>query len=147
MTDARDEEANSDLTEADRISLGRATLGALHGEVGLLYVQRLSEFCPDMADLLLAYPYGSIYARDGLDLKSRQIATIAALTALGDSSHELEIHIASSLRAGLTKQEVVEVLLQMSAYAGFPRALAALKAAQAAFAKVEKEGGGGHSGT
>lgn len=126
-------------TVADRAELGRMTLGALHGETGLQYVARLAEACPDMADLLLAFAYGSVYARPGLDIRSRQIATIAALTALGDSDHELSIHIASSLRAGLTREEVVEVILQMSVYAGFPRALAALKSASAAFDRERRQ--------
>ncbi len=115
------------------IERGRATLRHVHGDIGLSYVDRLADACPDMAALLLAYPYGSIYARPGLDLRSRQIATIAALTALGDCQHELEIHIRSSLRAGLTRAEIVEIIIQMSAYAGFPRALAATKAAITAF--------------
>lgn len=125
-------------TIADRTELGRLTLGALHGETGLHYVARLAEVCPDMADLLLGFAYGSVYARPGLDIRSRQIATIAALTALGDSEHELSIHIASSLRAGLTREEIVEVILQMSVYAGFPRALSALKSASAAFEREQR---------
>ena len=129
-----------DETIADRIELGRMTLGALHGESGLGYVERLARSCPEMADLLLAFPYGSLYARPGLDIRGRQIATIAALTTLGDCEHELVIHIRSSLRAGLTREEIIEIILQMAAYAGFPRALAAIKAAALAFAGADDDG-------
>jgi len=129
-----------DETIADRIELGRMTLGALHGDSGLGYVERLARSCPEMADLLLAFPYGSLYARPGLDIRGRQIATIAALTTLGDCEHELVIHIRSSLRAGLTREEIIEIILQMAAYAGFPRALAAIKAAALAFAAAEDDG-------
>lgn len=131
-----DGEAASDLTEGDLIAFGRATIGAMHGEAGLSYVDRLSAASPEMAGLLVGHVYGSIYGRPELDMRSRQIATIAALTVLGDTAHELEIHIASALRSGMTRQEILEILLQMTAYAGFPRALGALKSAQAAFAKM-----------
>lgn len=126
---------------AHLIESGRAALGGVHGERGLGYLDRLAAACPAFADCLQAYPYGTLYARPGLDLRDRQIATIAALTVLGDSAHELEIHVASSLRAGLTRDEIVEILLQMTAYAGFPRALAAFKAADAAFRLHAAEAG------
>jgi 4-carboxymuconolactone decarboxylase len=125
------------MTDDERQRLGRQTLAAIHGPVGLGYVDRLAEVAPEFADLLVGFPYGELYARQGLDLRSRQIATIAALTVLGDSEHELTIHVRSAMRAGLSKQEILEVLLQMTAYAGFPRALSALKAAAKAFAEAD----------
>ena len=116
---------------------GEAALARIHGERGMGYVEQLREFAPDFADMLVDFPYGDIYARDGLDPKSRQIATISALTILGDSRHELEIHIASALRVGCTRTEIIEVIMQMAIYGGFPRALSALAAAKSAFANAE----------
>jgi 4-carboxymuconolactone decarboxylase len=116
-----------------RVERGEAALRGLHGDAGMDYVEQLRTFAPDFADMLVAFPYGDLYARPGLDLRSRQIATIAALTVQGDARHELEIHIRSALRAGLTRTEIVEVIMQMAAYAGFPRALSAMAAARAAF--------------
>jgi 4-carboxymuconolactone decarboxylase len=98
------------------------------------YVAKLAEFAPDFADMLVEFAYGDVYARPGLDPKSRQIATIAALTTLGGADHELEIHIRSAVQVGCTKAEIIEVIMQMAVYAGFPRALSALGAARAAFA-------------
>ena len=116
---------------------GEAALERIHGERGMGYVALLREFAPDMADLLVDFPYGDIYARPGLDPKSRQIATIASLTTLGGADHELTIHIRSALRIGCTRQEIIEVILQMTVYAGFPRALSALSAAKIAFAQAD----------
>lgn len=113
---------------------GAAALTRIHGERGMGYVAKLAELAPDFADLLVEFAYGDIYARPGLDPKSRQIATIAALTTLGGADHELEIHIRSAVRVGCTKAEIIEVIMQMAVYAGFPRALSALGAARAAFA-------------
>jgi 4-carboxymuconolactone decarboxylase len=121
-----------------RRARGEAALARIHGERGLGYVEKLAEFAPEFADMLVAFPYGDIYARPGLDPKARQIATIAALMVLGDSAHELRIHIASALRVGLTRNEIIEVIMQMAIYGGFPRALTALAAAREAFAEADK---------
>jgi len=65
-----------------------------------------------------------------LDLKSRYIATIAALTALGGhTSPQLKVNIQGALNAGLTKREIGEIIWQMSLYGGFPAAINALNSA------------------
>ncbi|STV97062.1 carboxymuconolactone decarboxylase [Klebsiella michiganensis] len=71
----------------------------------------------------MSFPFGDIYARPGLDLRSREIATIAALTALGNAAPQLKVHIAAGLNVGLTQEEITEVIMQMAVYAGFPAAL------------------------
>lgn len=124
----------------DRRAKGEAALKRIHGERGMDYVASLREFAPDLAGMLVDFPYGDIYARPGLDLKSRQIATIAALTVLGDAQHELTIHIGSALRCGCTRAEIVEVIMQMAVYGGFPRALSAITAAKAAFEAADQDG-------
>jgi 4-carboxymuconolactone decarboxylase len=68
-------------------------------------------------------------SRPGLDRRSRQLATIAALTALGHAP-QLEVHIRGALNVGCTRQEIVEVILQMAVYAGFPAAINALNVAR-----------------
>lgn len=117
---------------------GEAALTRIHGARGMGYVEQLRAFAPDFADMLVDFPFGDVYARPGLDPKSRQIATIAALTVLGDAAHELEIHIGSALRCGCTRAEIIEVIMQMAVYGGFPRALGALTAAKTAFAAADK---------
>lgn len=94
----------------------------------------LADIAPDFADYLLEFPFGDIYSRPGLDLKSREIATIAALAAMGNAAPQLRIHIQAALNVGVTREEIVEVLMQMAVYAGFPAALNGLFAAKEVFA-------------
>ena len=121
----------------DRHRRGNEAMTRIHGTRGQGYVSALAKFAPDFAAMLVDFGYGDIYARPGLDAKSRQFVTIAALTALGDTKHELTIHIRSALEIGCTRAEVIEVIMQMAVYAGFPRALAALSAARAAFDEAD----------
>jgi 4-carboxymuconolactone decarboxylase len=76
------------------------------------------------------FAYGDVMARPGLDRRSRQLATIAALTALGNAQPQLKVHIQGALNAGCKPQEIVEVILQMAVFAGFPAAINALNVAR-----------------
>src|SRR5919197_6776361 len=66
--------------------------------------------------------YGDVYSRPGLSLRDRQIATVAVLVALGRSS-QLPVHLRSSLKAGLSAEELREIILQTAVLAGFPQAM------------------------
>ncbi|VFS68210.1 4-carboxymuconolactone decarboxylase [Kluyvera cryocrescens] len=105
------------------------------GKGGDAVVESLKDIAPDFARYLLEFPFGDIYARPGLDLRSREIATVAALTALGNATPQLKVHIAAALHVGLTEEEIIEVIMQMAVYAGFPAALNGLFAAKEVFAK------------
>ncbi len=72
--------------------------------------------------------FGMIWARPGLALRDRSLVTVAQLAALG-RTEELKAHLAGALNVGITKEELVEVLMQTSIYAGVPAANDALKAA------------------
>jgi 4-carboxymuconolactone decarboxylase len=125
-------------SEETRHERGRRTLERIHPEVGASVVERLQAIAPDFARQLVEYPFGDIYSRPGLDLRSRQIATIAALTTLGGSERELRWHVRGGLNVGLTRAEIVEVIMQMAVYAGFPRAIQALDAAKEAFDQIDE---------
>ena len=94
----------------------------------------LKDIAPDFARYLVEFAFGDIYARPGLDLKSRQIATVAALTALA-ALPQLKVHIHGALEVGCSREEIVEVIMQTAVYAGFPAALNALAAAKEVFAE------------
>ncbi len=105
-------------------------------------VASLADIAPDFARYLLEFPFGDIYCRPGLDLRAREIATIAALTALGNAAPQLKVHVAAGLNVGLTREEIVEIIMQMAVYSGFPAALNGLTAARDAFAAHEAEATG-----
>lgn len=119
----------------DRYAVGLDRLRAIDGRDGEAVVEGLKKIAPDFARYLIEFPFGDIYARPGLDLRAREIATIAALTALGNARPQLEVHVAAGLNVGLTEEEIVEIIMQMAVYAGFPAAINGLNAAKAVFVR------------
>ena len=119
---------------SERYTTGQEMLQRVDGKGGDAVDNSLKEIAPDFARYLIEFPFGDIYARPGLDLRSREIATIAALTALGNAAPQLKVHIAAGLNVGLTQEEITEVIMQMAVYAGFPAALNGLFAAKDVFA-------------
>ncbi|MDN2666594.1 carboxymuconolactone decarboxylase family protein [Vibrio sp. 14N.309.X.WAT.E.F5] len=106
-----------------RFETGLERLNHIDGEAGQQVIESLQDICPDLAKYTIEYPFGDIYSRPGLDLKSREIATVAALTVLGNCAPQLKVHLNAALNVGCSEEEIKEVILQMSVYAGFPSAL------------------------
>ena len=119
----------------ERYLRGWEKLKEVDGQAGENVVESLRDIAPDFARLLIEFPFGDIYSRQGLDLRSREIAVVAALTALGNAAPQLKVHIHGALNVGCTEQEIVEVIMQMAVYAGFPAALNGLFAAKEVFAQ------------
>ncbi|GLH80880.1 hypothetical protein SSBR45G_57890 [Bradyrhizobium sp. SSBR45G] len=125
------------IDEHDRLARGRRALDRIDGDAGHNVIASLADIAPDFATYIIEFPFGDIYSRPGLDLRSREIATIAALTALGNASPQLQVHIHAGLNVGLSREEITEVMMQMAVYAGFPAALNGLFAAKAVFAEAD----------
>ncbi len=121
------------MENQDRYQRGWEKLKEVDGEAGQRVIESLADIAPDFARYLIEFPFGDIYNRPTLDLKSREIAVVAALTALGTAAPQLKVHIHGALNVGCTRQEVVEVIMQMAVYAGFPAALNGLSAAKEVF--------------
>jgi 4-carboxymuconolactone decarboxylase len=83
--------------------------------------ERASEHTREFQELITKYAWGEIWARPGLDRKTRSAVTLTALVANG-RFEELEMHIRAAFRNGLTAEEVKEVLLQTAIYCGVPAA-------------------------
>jgi len=120
-------------TQETRLERGRRALDAIDGQAGRNVVEALADIAPDFATYLFEFPFGDIYSRPGLSLRDREIATIAALAAMGTAQPQLKVHIEAGLNVGLTQDEITEVLMQMAVYAGFPAALNAIFVAKEAF--------------
>lgn len=120
---------------ADRYERGWDKLKEIDGEAGENVIASLKDISPDLARYTIEYPFGDIYSRPGLDLRSREVATIAALTAMGNARPQLKVHIHAGLNVGLSREEITEIILQMSVYAGFPAALNGMSAAKEVFAE------------
>jgi 4-carboxymuconolactone decarboxylase len=119
--------------KSERYTIGWDKLTEIDGEQGEKVVEALKDISPEFADLLIEFPFGDVYSRPGLDLKSREIATVAALTAMGTASPQLKVHIHGAINVGCSPQEIIEIMIQMAVYAGFPAALNGLFAAKEVF--------------
>ena len=131
------DKSTSPEPQSARFQQGWQQLKAIDGTAGEQVIDSLKDIAPDLARYVIEFPFGDIYSRTGLDLKSREIATVAALTALGNAKPQLKVHIQAALNVGCTREEVIEVVIQMAVYAGFPAALNGMTAVKEVF---EKEG-------
>jgi 4-carboxymuconolactone decarboxylase len=121
--------------EESRYDHGLARMRGIFGPHIDAALKDLAATSPDLARYLIEFPFGDIYSRPGLDLKTREMLTVAALTVLGYPQSELKEHIRGALHVGCTREEVMEIILQMAVYAGFPAALEAMKTAASVFAE------------
>lgn len=96
--------------------------------------EELEEIAPDMSRFVVEFPYSEIYTRPEVDLKTRELCTVAALTVLG-TVPQLKDHINAALNVGNSQTEIVEIILQMSAYCGFPKSINGLVAAKEVFSE------------
>jgi len=123
----------------ERYRLALETVAKINGPGSQRIADAVGDIAPDFHRLIMSFAYGDINSRPQLDLRSREIATIAALTAMGNARPQLEAHIVGGLNAGLTREEIVEVIMQMAVYAGVPAAINGLMAARKAFKTVDGE--------
>jgi len=123
----------------DRYERGWTKLKEIDGEAGKRVIESLKDIAPDLGRYTIEFPFGDIYSRPGLDLKSREIATVAALTALGNALPQLKVHIHGALNVGCTRKEIIEVIIQMAVYAGFPAALNGMFAAKEVFKERDEK--------
>lgn len=126
---------NSDSMDDERYARGWAKLKEVDGQAGENVIESLKDIAPDFARLLIEFPFGDIYSRPGLDLKNRELAVVAALTAMGNATPQLKVHIHGARNVGCSQQEIVEIIMQMAVYAGFPAALNGLFAAREIFSQ------------
>ncbi len=99
--------------------------------------QSLEDIAPDMVRYLMEFVFGEISSRPGLDMRAREITAVASLAALGTAPNQLKVHIKGALNCGCTREEIVEVLMQVLVYAGFPAALTGLRLAKEVFGELD----------
>lgn len=118
---------------------GRAVVRDLNPDLEAILDERYGDLLPGFSESLIEWAYGRHYARPGLDLKTRQLCTIAALTVLGgQTAPQLKINIEHTLAAGATRTEVIEAIWQMAVYGGLPAAINGLNAARDVFAALDE---------
>jgi 4-carboxymuconolactone decarboxylase len=96
------------------------------GEIEHFFAGRVAEVAPDFARMAIEFPLGDLYTRDTLDLRTREVVAIASLASVGNAVPQLRAHVRAAMQLGISREEVVEILMQTAIYAGFPVALNAL---------------------
>ncbi|MEE1133575.1 carboxymuconolactone decarboxylase family protein [uncultured Methanobrevibacter sp.] len=117
-----------------RYEKGKKTLESIQNRSVEEIFKELEDIAPDLSRFVVEFPYSEIYTRQELDLKTREICTVSALTVLG-TIPQLKEHINAALNVGNTPTEIVEIIMQMSAYCGFPKSINAMMAAKEVFAE------------
>lgn len=126
---------------AQRFERGWQKLCEIDGAQGERVIAAMQDIAPDFGRYIIEFPFGDIYSRPQLDLKSRELGVVAALTAMGTAQPQLAVHIHGALSVGWTEQEVVEIIMQMAVYAGFPAAINGLLLAKQVFAERKAAAG------
>ncbi len=122
------EEAPQSDGLSSRYDRGVVNLKRIDGRAGEEVVEDLRQVSESLANYVVEFPFGDIYNRGQIDLRAREIATIAMLAAIGDTEEQLKVHIHAGLNVGLSLAEIEEILIQTAVYAGFPRSINAMKA-------------------
>jgi 4-carboxymuconolactone decarboxylase len=120
---------SDDTRRATGMSVRREVLGDAHVDRA---VAATTEFTAPFQDLITRYAWGDVWARDGLDRRTRSCITLAVLTTLR-AEGEIAMHVRAALRNGVTRAEIAEVLLHTAVYAGVPAANSAVAIAQSVF--------------
>ena len=118
----------------DPLTRGRALAEKVSPGLEAALRERYNELLPGFAESLVSMAWGHVYSRGALDERTRLIATVAALTALGGQTRpQLKVNVANALNAGASEREIAEIIFQMSLYGGFPATINALNAAMEVF--------------
>lgn len=121
------------MNEQERYERGRARFLEVHDEKALATVEGLG----DLGRLIVEVVYGEVYTRSELSTRDRELAAVAALVALGRSA-QLPQHLRASLKAGLSADELAEVIMQTAVIAGFPPAMNAMSTLRTIVAERER---------
>jgi len=120
------------------LETGREIVDEVNPGMEAVLEARYGHLLPGMAESVVEFAYGRQYARPGLDLKTRYLVTVAALTAQGGQTRpQLKVNIKGALKVGATREEIAEVIWQMALYGGFPAAINGLNAAIEVFEEGE----------
>ncbi|MCT6877772.1 MAG: carboxymuconolactone decarboxylase family protein, partial [Bifidobacteriales bacterium] len=116
--------------ETSRFEQGSEALAAIDGKGGQDVIDSLQDIAPDLGRWIVEFAFGDIYTREGLSLQQRELVTIGSLVTQGDTAPQLTVHIQGALNVGLSKESVIEAILQCVPYVGFPRVINAINVAR-----------------
>jgi len=131
------------MNETDRRAKGMQIMQEMHGRERTEAVcQQWRQICPDLEKYIVEFVAGDVWGRPGLDRRTKILVTIAVLTALGRPL-ALEHNLRKAVHNGVTREEIVETLLHLAPYAGFPACWEGLQTAHKVFQEADKKEAGG----
>ena len=95
----------------------------IDNKAGVTVIECLEDVSPALGIYAIEYPFKNVYSRKNLGNRTKELTVVAALAAMGTASPQLRVHINAILHVGVTSEEISEVIVLMSIYAGFPAAL------------------------
>jgi 4-carboxymuconolactone decarboxylase len=122
-----------------RRARGAKKIGEILGQTPEQVEGSLGDLAPQLATYVLETIYGEVYQSETLDSRTRQIVTVAALATLGTAAPQLRTHIGGALRCGVTREELVEIMMQLVPYVGVAAAINGVAACRDVFAAQDKE--------
>lgn len=123
--------------EQGRHERGRAVLEETSRASGQAVLDSIGEIAPDMPGFLLEFVYGEILARPALSAQQKEMIMVAAAAARGTMEPQLKVHLHAAFNVGMTREQLVEIMLQLAVYAGFPASLNGLTALRTVLAERE----------
>jgi len=100
--------------------IGRKRIKEILGEKSEEIIKKFESISPDFANYILDFAYGDLYTREGFPDKYRELAAVACLIGQGNTGLPLKAHIKGMLNVGWTKNEVIELIIFLIGYSGFP---------------------------
>jgi 4-carboxymuconolactone decarboxylase len=126
-------------SEPERRARGAKKIGEILGQTPDQVERSLGDIAPQLVTYVLETIYGEIYQSPALDSRTRQIVTVAALATLGTAAPQLRTHIGGALRCGVTREELVETMMQLVPYVGVAAAINGVAACRDVFAAADKK--------
>ena len=127
------------MTE-NKYDLGFNIFTEIYGEFGLRVIENLKQISPDIVKFIIEFAFGEIYNRKGLDIKSRELVSLSSLLTLGNAVPQLKSHIHGALNVGWTREEIIEIAIQILLYSGFPNSLNGLQIMKEVFEERDNKG-------
>ncbi|AAV97478.1 carboxymuconolactone decarboxylase family protein (plasmid) [Ruegeria pomeroyi DSS-3] len=117
----------------ERDTLALAILDQLESGASERVSNNLDAFDASATELILGFSFADVLSREGIDLRTREMLTVAMLGAKGTAPGQLDFHMRAALNCGVTRPEIVEIIYQIAVYAGVPAAMNAITSAKKAF--------------
>ena len=118
-----------------RFERGTETLSTTSAAAGERVIQGFEDIAPDSGRMIVEHAYGDIFSRPGLDRKTRELTAVASMASVGTIASEtpVKVHVHAALTAGATRDEVIETLLNLVPYVGYPKVERSLALAKSVF--------------